>query len=375
MRILIEGGRVLSCSGLETRDLVIEDGHLSDGPAGAAERIDARGLHVLPGIIDLHGDAFERQIMPRPGVAFPLDVALIETDRQLLANGITTAYHGVSVSWEPGLRSAAAAQAFFAALTALRPRLGCDNRVHIRWETFALDAVEDVIRWIGADPAPIVAFNDHTTGSILKSRRVDKIVQMAERAGLSLEAYRALQESVWARRGEVPGAIEAVAAAARARGAILLAHDEPSPEERVRFRALGAVTSEFPETPETAQAAREAGEHTILGAPNVLRGGSHCGMMDAAPAVGQGLCTVLASDYYYPAPLHAAFKLAREGVVGLEAAWRLISTNAADAAQLSDRGRIAAGQRADLVLVAAEENAPPRVVATYVAGRRAFSAL
>ncbi len=68
-------------------------------------RFDATGLLVLPGIVDIHGDAFERQLQPRPGVDFPADIALADTESQLLANGITTAFHGVTLSWEPGLRS------------------------------------------------------------------------------------------------------------------------------------------------------------------------------------------------------------------------------------------------------------------------------
>jgi alpha-D-ribose 1-methylphosphonate 5-triphosphate diphosphatase len=88
---------------------------------------DAGGYLVLPGIVDLHGDAFERQLMPRPGVHFAPVSALPETDRQLLANGITTAYHGVTLSWEPGLRSIEAAREFRAALSAARSRLGADT--------------------------------------------------------------------------------------------------------------------------------------------------------------------------------------------------------------------------------------------------------
>ena len=73
-------------------------------PAKTVKRIDASGCMVLPGIVDLHGDAFERQIMPRPGVTFPLELAFLDTDRQLVANGITTGFHGITYSWEPGLR-------------------------------------------------------------------------------------------------------------------------------------------------------------------------------------------------------------------------------------------------------------------------------
>src|SRR5882672_12570371 len=132
MDIRIEGGRVLVGDRFEETTVCAGDGVIDavGGERSAAGTIDARGLMVLPGIVDLHGDAFERQLMPRPGVHFPPVPALVETDRQLLANGITTAYHGLTLSWEPGLRGAEAARDFLAALAAVRPHLGCDTRLH-----------------------------------------------------------------------------------------------------------------------------------------------------------------------------------------------------------------------------------------------------
>lgn len=374
--LVIAGGRVLIGGRFVEGDLALAGGRIAgllEGPAPkAAARIEAGGRLVMPGIVDVHGDAFERQIMPRPRTFFPIDAALAESDRQLLANGITTAFHGLTVSWEPGLRSLESAVRTVEAVRRLRPRLGCDTRLHIRWELFALDALDTVIGWLDDDPSPILALNDHTSTAMQKAHIQGKLSQSAERAGLPLADYVALLERAWARRDEVPAAVDRAAAAARAAGAVLLAHDERSPEERARFRALGAATSEFPLTRETAAAARAAGEHTILGAPNVVRGGSHIRMLDAAPAVAEGLCTVLASDYYYPAPLLAAFRLAREGVAPLADAWALISTNAASAAGLADRGAIAPGLRADIVLVDDSLPALPRVVSTIVGGREAM---
>jgi alpha-D-ribose 1-methylphosphonate 5-triphosphate diphosphatase len=346
---------------------------IADTEATGARGIDATGLLVLPGVVDVHGDAFERQIMPRPGVRFDTALALLDTDRQMLANGITTAFHGVTVSWEPGLRSVDAARRLIGDLTRLRPRLGCDTRLHIRWETFALDAMEEVAGWLAMEPRPILAFNDHTTGSVLKGHIARKIGQMAERSGLSREDYMALLDRAWSRRDEVPGAIAGLAETARGHGSVLLAHDEVSPEERRRFRVLGATSSEFPMNLETAAEARDAGEHVILGAPNVVRGGSHNGALDATEAVRKGLCTVLTSDYHYPSPLHAAFKLAAELPGGLAQAWPLVSGNPAEAAGLPDRGTLEPGRRADLLLVDASDPVHPEVVATMVAGRIVYA--
>ena len=369
---IVEDGRALI--GDEVREVSIHvDGDRIVGHLpGAAHRFDAKGLLVLPGVVDVHGDGFERQILPRPNVAFPLDVALIDTDHQMIANGITTAFHGLSVSWEPGLRSVEAARTFVDAFSRLRPALACDTRLHLRWETFALDAVDELLAWIGLEPTPIVAINDHTTGTIRKAPIARKIDTMAGRTGLSMDGYTALLNDVWERRAEVPDAIVRIARRAREAGAILLAHDETSPDMRAEFRALGAVTSEFPMNEATANAAREADEHTILGAPNVVRGGSHNGTLNAADMVSRGLCTVLTSDYYYPAPLLAAFRLVADGVLSLPAAWALVSRNAARATGLTDRGDLTPAQRADFIVVDDTDHRLPRVVASFVGGRKVF---
>ena len=373
MNWIIRNGAVLGAEGLNRADLFIHEGKVS-GQASGGREIDARDLLVLPGIVDIHGDGFERQIMPRPGVRFDVGLALRDTDRQLVANGITTAFHGVTVSWEPGLRSLKAAGDFVTALLAARPHLSCDTRLHLRWETFALDALGQVIEWLALDPKPVVAHNDHTTGSVLKGTVARKIGQMAERSGLSRDEYMGLLDQVWARRKDVAGAVEKLALAARENGNVLLAHDEASPDERRHFRALGAVSSEFPLTLETAAEARAFGEHVILGAPNVVRGGSHNGALDATTAVRDGLCSVLASDYHYPSPLHAAFRLASPGDANFAKIWELVSANAAAAAGLVDRGRLGEGERADVILVDAKDIRHPRVMATFVDGRLVYSA-
>ncbi|GGD08616.1 alpha-D-ribose 1-methylphosphonate 5-triphosphate diphosphatase [Aureimonas glaciei] len=368
MGYLIENGFSLVGDGWSDGAICVSGDRLS-ATVQDARRINAHGLLVLPGIVDVHGDAFERQIMPRPGVRFDTRMALLDTDRQLVANGITTAFHGVTVSWEPGLRSIDAARAFVRALYALRDRLSCDTRLHLRWETFALDAVAEVTEWLSLTPAPILAFNDHTTGSVLKGNIARKIGQMAERSSLSRDAYMDLLARVWDRRDDVPDAITAMAASARERGNMLLAHDESSPEDRMQFRSLGVHSCEFPLNIETAQAARLADEDVILGAPNVVRGGSHNGALDATEAVLDGHCSVLTSDYHYPSPIHAAFKLADGNMEATARFWPLVSANPARAIGLMDRGSLEPGHRADLILVDAADKHHPEVVATMVKGK------
>lgn len=136
--VVIEGADVILPDGTARVAVRVEGGVITglDGPRDGARVIDARGMILAPAMVDIHGDAFERQLMPRPGVMIPTDAALLETDRQLAANGIATAYHALTLSWEPGLRSVAIGEEVVAELDALAPRLTVENRVQLRWETF-----------------------------------------------------------------------------------------------------------------------------------------------------------------------------------------------------------------------------------------------
>jgi alpha-D-ribose 1-methylphosphonate 5-triphosphate diphosphatase len=368
----IQGGQALVDGHLVESDIVIDEAAgLITGvgsEAGNGRCFDARGLTVLPGIVDIHGDAFERQLMPRPGVGFPIDVALMESDRQAVANGITTMYHGVTCSWEPGLRSIDNARAILDALESLQPALGADARFHLRYETFNFDAEAEVVDWLGDRRVGMLGFNDHLPGENAPPR-ARKIAQMAERAGLSPEDFIALVERLRARAEEVPGSIARLAGAARDHGVPMLSHDDMSPEQRRWFRALDCRLAEFPTTVETAQDATAAGDDIVLGAPNVVRGGSHIGWIGAADMIARGCCTILASDYYYPAPLLAAFRLAADGVVPLAQAWSYVAENPAKAAGLHDRGTLAAGRRADVIVVDASDALRPKLIATVTNGR------
>jgi alpha-D-ribose 1-methylphosphonate 5-triphosphate diphosphatase len=215
----------------------------------------------------------------------------------------------------------------------------------------------------------VLAFNDHMPLLTATRKRSRSLERMVERSGLSRDEFDAVAEQVRRRAGEVPPSIARLAGAARAHGVPLISHDDASPEQREEFRALGCRVAEFPTTVETAEAAMAAGDHVVFGAPNVVRGGSHVGWISAADMIARGLCTALTSDYYYPALLLAAFRLADMQVLPLERAWMLVAEKPAEAVGLGDRGRIAAGRRADMVLVDATAADEPRVVASIVAGR------
>ena len=379
--------------------VTIADGKIVEigGPV-QGEVIDARGLILAPALIDVHGDAFERQLMPRPGVYFPTEAAVIDTDRQLATNGIATAYHAITLGWEPGLRDVARGRALMQAMRDLAPRLLVENRVQLRWETFAFEAL-DVIQWALDGPLmPSIAFNDHTSmtmraydvaiqdrafelspdfsiASLDDERMKKRTASKAHRAGLSEENYIALLGKVWDRRREVPGTIARVAQMGRQAGAPMLSHDDTRAETRQYFRNLGAGVAEFPMVLEAAEAARAHGDPIVFGAPNAARGGSHIGSLAAGDMVEAGLCDVLASDYFYPAMLAAIARLDDERRAHRLALWALVSSGPARAMGLTDRGEIAPGKRADLVLVDWPGGHAPAIVGTWVAGRCAYRGL
>lgn len=369
--IIIAGGQALRAGRFDDEPVSISGGEIADKAGPAAFYINAAGKLVLPGLVDIHGDAFERQIMPRPGVTFDLGMALAETDRQLVSNGITTAFHGITWSWEPGLRGADSTRAIVDAIEHIRPNLDADTRIHLRQETFNLDAEVELLDWIEKGRIDLLAFNDHMSGTITARLRPDKLAVMVQRSGMTAENFGALVDRTYARKYEVPGSIERLAAASRDAAVALLSHDDMSPEQRSWYRTLGSRVAEFPINEATAEAAASSGDDIVFGAPNVIRGGSHTGCPGAGEMVEHGVCSILASDYYYPSLLAAPFVLNRNHGVPLERAWPLVSANAARAAGLPDRGRLAPGQRADIVVV---DPARARALLTIAGGKIVYCA-
>jgi alpha-D-ribose 1-methylphosphonate 5-triphosphate diphosphatase len=371
--ILISNARFPDGEALITGQILVKDGliaSIDSSPSHADLEIDGTGLMLMPGLVDIHGDAFERQIMPRPGVGFDFDLALLETDRQLIANGITTAFHAVTWSWEPGLRGAEYVLPLLAALERLQPRFAADTRIHLRHEVFNLDAESVIAEWLDEGRIDLIAFNDHMTATLKDSAKPDKRAVMVKRTGLSDSAFDALVAKVQLRADDVQASVERLASRAVKNGVTALSHDDATRADRIWFRERGVQIAEFPVTEHVAAEARAGGDAIVFGAPNVVRGGSHTGCPDATTMVKEGLCDVLASDYFYPALLNAPFVLA-ERLGGTPAHyWPLVSGNPARAAGLVDRGNVAVGLRADLILVESVANRPV-VHATIAQGQLA----
>lgn len=335
---------------------------------------DASGLLVLPGMVDIHGDAFERQIQPRPETVFAHEIALADTDRQLVANGITTACHGLTYSWEGGLRGREAAIALLDQVALQRRTSHADHRIHLRFENHHIDGVPDVLKWIAQGKIDFFAFNEHLPSIEKKADRPEKLATYAERARCKPEIFKERLALARSRSAQVRQAIAAIAAACREHRVPMASHDDETCDQREYYQALGVAISEFPRTQDAIFTAMALDNRVVMGAPNVLLGGSHCGGLATIDAVRSGMCDILASDYYYPSLLHAPFKLVQQGACSLAEAWRLVSENPAAALGLDDRGRIADGYRADLLLVEATPGGSARLIATIAAGKLVYCA-
>jgi alpha-D-ribose 1-methylphosphonate 5-triphosphate diphosphatase len=361
MRGVFINAEVLGPQGWEVRDLALDGTQIASEVD--AKRYDLSGFRLLPGIVDLHGDGFERHLAPRRGAVQDRGAGLAATQAELGANGITTAVLAQFFSWEGGMRSPDFAESMAAALSMFPSLL--DLRLQLRLETHLTESYARAEALIERHNVGYLVLNDHLPHTALaKGRRPPRLTGQALKSGRSPEAHLALLTELAAR--DVSAEVAALVARLTLKGVLVGSHDDTSPQIRATYREMGAKLAEFPETIETAQAAKAAGDPVILGAPNVLRGGSHAGKLRAADLVDADLCDALVSDYHYPAMIGAVQRLVADGVCDWAAAWQLVSARPAEVLRLADRGTLAPGNRADIIAV---EAATGRTCLTLAAGQ------
>ncbi|UWQ92725.1 alpha-D-ribose 1-methylphosphonate 5-triphosphate diphosphatase [Rhodobacteraceae bacterium M382] len=354
--------------GLHRGTVSIADGVIVDAPVGRS--VDLTGYLVMPGIIDLHGDGFERHVAPRRGAMKVMEEGLIAAESELAANGITTAVLAQFHSWEGGVRGPEFAEQVMTAMAKVRPQVVTDLIPQLRFETHMLDSYAGLPDLLAKWQVTYIVFNDHLPHDRLAAgKKPPRLTGQALKARRNPEVHFELLKSLHAQSGQVPSALDTLCATLARDGVTMGSHDDQRAEDRARWRKRGVRISEFPETLEAAEAARGAGDHVIMGAPNVVRGGSHNGNASAIDLIAMGLCDGLASDYHYPSPRRAAIMLAQSGVLDLSAAWALVSEGPARVLGLEDRGKLAAGLRADLVVLDPNNH---RVVATMAEGRFSY---
>jgi alpha-D-ribose 1-methylphosphonate 5-triphosphate diphosphatase len=339
---------------LQIKDGVISDISLgSHVPAGA---LDLDGDLLMPGLIELHTDNLERHIEPRPKVNWPHASAIVAHDGELASVGITTVFDALRVGSVTS--NAKANYGEYARLLAdeildLRSKgaLRISHLLHLRAEVCSETLIAELDKFGPADSVGIVSLMDHTPGQ----RQFRDLTQLRHyvcgKHGLSedqFDEHLADQMALTARLGAAHEA--AAVAAARRYGAVLASHDDTLAAHVAVSAQHGATLAEFPTTVEAANACREAGILVMMGAPNLIRGGSHSGNVAAADLAKADLLDILSSDYVPSALMTAALML---GDIWDDLARGIatVTANPAKSVGLTDRGALQIGLRADLVRI------------------------
>lgn len=359
-----------------TGSVVLRDGVIADMAEGTgvpSGAVDCEGDLITPGFIELHTDNLERHIEPRPKVDWPHGPALLAHDAELASCGITTVFdamrvgsvpkgHGREVSYARGLASE---------LWHLREAgaLKISHYLHLRAEICSVTLPEEMAEFGPEDRVGIVSLMDHTPGQ----RQFRDMTQFRNysmgKRGMSAAQFDAHVENLlevsaaYAERNEA-----AAVAAGRRYGAVLASHDDTDTAHVLRSAEHGVHMAEFPTTVEAARACHAHDIVTIMGAPNLVRGGSHSGNVSAAELAREGLLDIVSSDYV-PAALAYSALLLGEIWGDLARGFATVTDAPARAAELGDRGRLEIGLRADLVRMRAVEGAP-RMRGVWSQGRR-----
>jgi alpha-D-ribose 1-methylphosphonate 5-triphosphate diphosphatase len=340
--------------------LDIEDGVIA-ALGTADDGIDGEGDYLIPGIIDLHTDNLERQVLPRSSARWPSRSAMLSHDAQCAAAGITTVFDALCLG-DIGFEKARN-QTFEDGVADLRALtaagiLKCEHFLHLRCELPAPEMPAMLARAIDDPLVRLVSVMDHSPG-LGQYSDISRYRRLRAGEGFSAEEIDEVVTTLQAnhRAHHLPHRA-LVLAAAGARGIPVASHDDRTPDEVARNHDEGIGISEFPVSLAAARAARQLAMRTIAGAPNIVRGGSHSGNVAVTDLIREGLLDALASDYVPAAMLEAAFKLVAQNLLDLPAAIALITSGPAALVGLGDRGRIAPGMAADLVQVRVFEDMP-----------------
>ncbi|MGQ3488640.1 alpha-D-ribose 1-methylphosphonate 5-triphosphate diphosphatase [Roseovarius pacificus] len=359
-----------------TGSLIVADGRIAEIAPGThvgAGAIDCDGDYITPGLIELHTDNLERHIEPRPSVDWPHVSAILAHDGELASTGITTVFDAMRVgSIHTGKGGYVKyARALTDEILALRraDALRISHFLHLRAEICSETLLEELAEFSPEDRIGIVSLMDHTPGQ-RQFRDLSKLkTYIAKKRGMSDTEFEAHVTHLKGLRAQFGDAHETGAIAEANRlGAVLASHDDTTAEQVAASHGNGVGFAEFPTTIEAAEACREQGVAIMMGAPNIIRGGSHSGNVSALDLAGRGLLDIVSSDYVPSALLLSAFRLG-EVWRDLPRAIRTVTAAPAEVTGLTDRGHLIAGQRADLLRIR-DINGTPVVRTVWSRGRQ-----
>ncbi|MDR1288221.1 MAG: alpha-D-ribose 1-methylphosphonate 5-triphosphate diphosphatase [Treponema sp.] len=341
--------------------------------------VDARGGSIMPGFIDIHSDYIESVIQPRPTSLMDFETGLREAEKHLLAHGVTTIYHSLSLMNGAGDRGGFRSRENIERLNGYIKDFheGCHlirHRFHARYEIDNIGIYDYLRELLKSGSVHELSFMDHTPGQ--GQYRNLEIYARSYTTWAAACSSKTMDE-ILAEAKSKPVAsremLKSLAALAHELHIPLASHDDDSPEKLALMKnEFGVTISEFPIELEVAKKAREEGILVVMGAPNVMLGGSHSGNLSALDAIREGCADILCSDYYPASLLHSAFRLEEEGVLSLSAAVRMLTLNPAKAMGIDrDYGSVEEGKKADLLLVR-KVHGHPIIDRCFIDGRPAL---
>lgn len=357
MSLIIANAKVITSDAVLQGGVVVKDGMIAeifDGP-GPRDAVDFEGDYLIPGLVELHTDNLERQFQPRPKVKWPADAAVLAHDTQMVSAGVTTVCDAICVGFYGD--KVERLDFLTKSIDALKEAeskgaLKAEHHLHLRCEVSDSHCAELFKSLAGEPKLKLVSLMDHTPGQRQWHDMEKYRTFHRGRTGASEQEFQDLIERrkndqhLYADKHR-----QAILELLDGRPVTLASHDDTTLEHVAQGKSEGVTISEFPTTLAAAQAARASGMVTIMGAPNVILGGSHSGNVSAIELADAGLLDGLSSDYVPISLLHAAFRLHDRLDKPLPETIRLVSLNNAAMIGLNDRGQIATGKRADLLRV------------------------
>ncbi|MEO1563495.1 MAG: alpha-D-ribose 1-methylphosphonate 5-triphosphate diphosphatase [Pseudomonadota bacterium] len=358
--------------------VVVKDALIEQVDAGRSNVVgayDLDGAYLAPGMVELHTDNLERHMQPRPGVKWPLQAAVMAHDAELASVGITTVFDAMrvgSIVSDKRARYDKYARTVVDHILRLRAdhKLRISHFLHLRAEICTETLPQELAEFSPEDRIGIVSLMDHTPGQ----RQFRDLSKMAEyltgKYGMGEDAIQAHFDRLYALQDEFGERHQKAAVdAGRWLGAVMASHDDTTLEEVGKSIEVGVKLAEFPTTLEAAETSHKAGLAVIMGAPNLLRGGSHSGNVAASTLIKHGFLDILSSDY---APSSLLMAAVRHGLESgdMASGLRMVASHPAEAVGLEDRGEIAVGRRADLIVFDLVDEFPS-VHQTWVQGSRA----
>jgi len=339
--------------------VVIDEGSIIDIGTGVSALPDARDLEgdlLIPGLIELHTDNLEGHMTPRPKTDWPATAALIAHDSQIAVSGITTVFDALAIGGlsEASTRVRRLREMVDAIETGVADDLlRADHMIHLRCEVSYPQLRELFDPLVDHPLVHLISIMDHTPGQRqFVSEDKYRIYYQGKFGMTDAEMDAFIAERKKDQIAHSTDHRRYVVARAQELGCSLASHDDATTDHVEEAVADGMSIAEFPTTMEAAEASHQGGLNVMMGAPNLVRGGSHSGNASARDLAKEGVLDIISSDYVPNSLIHAAFLLYDE-IEGfdLPRAVGTVTTAPAQSAGLNDRGEIRVGNRADLVRV------------------------